>query len=93
MNKLSLLTESTYPRREKISVKLGTFKDDQKLIFVITSPTIQFFIALHNTAFVLYSVLIICSLAQKSVDTTGNTLKIVFPIVPYSTRTNLHNYK
>lgn len=65
-------------------MKLVTFKDDQKLIFMIMSPTVQFFTALHNKAFVLYSELIIYNLAQKSLDTTGNTLNIVFSIVPYS---------
>jgi len=61
-------------------VKLVIFKDDQKLIFMIMSSTVQFFTALHNKDSVLYSELIVYSLARKSLFTTGNTLNIVFLI-------------
>lgn len=56
-------------------MELVAFKDDQKTIPMIMSPHNS---ALDNKAFVWYSILIIYSLAQKSLDTAGNTLNIVF---------------
>lgn len=60
---------------------------------MIVIPTVQFFTAFHNKIFVLYSKLITRSLAQKSLDTTGNKLNIVFSIASYSIWTHLHIYK